>query len=98
MMLQKFLWWLLYIFGETTHLPSDKPSNPLYSSEIRLWKLTGLICGYVVAVGVNVGLTLALFASTESRCDMLQSSFVYGQMKLLLMRECIFDSIASSDC
>ena len=64
MMLQKFLWWLLYVFGETTQAPSDKPS---YSSEIRLWKLTGLICGYVVAVGVNVGLTLALFASTDSR-------------------------------
>ena len=50
-----------------TAQPSDSGPDPLYSSEIRLWKLTGLICAYVVAVGVNVGLTVALFASSENK-------------------------------
>ena len=58
---------------QIAHDPSspsgDDGTDPLYSSEIRLWKLTGLICAYVVAVGVNVGLTVALFATKDNKYD-----------------------------
>ena len=66
-----------------------------YDSDLRIWKLTGLICAYSVAVGVNLGLTFALFigdgcgggGGRSRRCKRGSSALFVPWLVINLVRE-----------